>query len=66
MLKAAGNQDVTLEIIPGMDHACAKAEDYADSFTRYRTGGFVENTAAREKVVAWLKEHAEELAKKPR
>ncbi len=58
VLKAAGNQDVTLEIMAGIDHAYAKADDYAASFKNYQTGPFVENTAARQTVVSWLKERA--------
>jgi pimeloyl-ACP methyl ester carboxylesterase len=65
VLKAAGNADVTLEIIPRTDHAYAQAEDFAESFNNYQKGGFVENPAAREKVVAWLKEHAGARANKP-
>lgn len=65
VLTSAGNQDVILEIIPGIDHAYAKAENYTESFKNYQTGAFEENTAAREKVLAWLKEHTEKPAKNP-
>ena len=57
VLVAAGNADVTLVTIPGLDHAYAHAKDFAESHAHYKSGGFVENPAARKAVVAWLQQH---------
>ncbi len=57
VLQAAGNKDVTLVTIPGLDHAYAHARDFAESFKNYKTGQFVENPAARIQIVEWLRRH---------
>lgn len=56
---------MTLEIIPGIDHAYAQAADFAESHKNYQTGNFVDNPAAKERVVAWLKEDAGKTAQAP-
>jgi alpha-beta hydrolase superfamily lysophospholipase len=59
VLTAAGNQDVTLAVIPDLDHAYAYAKDKEESFGNYKTSNFRKNPAAVEKIIEWLHEHTE-------
>ena len=58
VLLASGRTDVKLATIPGLDHLYAQAKDFAESFSHYKTGAFVENPAAKETIAAWLRAHA--------
>jgi alpha-beta hydrolase superfamily lysophospholipase len=56
-LTTAGNKDVTLAVLQGLDHAYAQAADSKASYENYKSGRFIEHPAAKDHVIAWLKSH---------
>ena len=56
-LIASGNKDVTLEIIPGMDHSYSMAEDFKAAYKNYETGHYQENKQAGSVIINWLRTH---------
>jgi alpha-beta hydrolase superfamily lysophospholipase len=60
VLTASGNSDVTLEVIPHLDHAYAMANDVKESFDNYKTRNFKKNPEVYKRIVEWLKQHAVE------
>jgi len=55
VLRAAGNTDVELHVLAGVDHAYARAATPAESYATYQTGSLVENPAAAQLVVEWVR-----------
>jgi hypothetical protein len=56
VLAGSGNENVTLEVIEGVDHAYSDATDKEESYTNYRTREFRGNPEPIERIVEWLKE----------
>ena len=56
-LTSSGNQDVSLKVIPNLDHAYACASDKKASFENYKTRNFKKNPEVYEEIVAWLLLH---------
>lgn len=54
VLKISGNKDVTLAVIPDMDHKYAYAKNFRESFENYKTGNFKENPEAVNEIIKWL------------
>lgn len=54
VLKSSGNKDVTLAVIPAMDHRYAYAKDCRESFENYKTSNFRENPEAVNEIIKWL------------
>jgi len=59
VLITSGNKDVTLTIIPNLDHAYAYAKDKKESFKNYKTKNFRKNPKAAEQIIEWLLEHTD-------
>jgi len=55
VLVASGNDNVTLEVIQGIDHAYSHAKDKEESYTNYQTRDFRGNPEPIERIVRWLK-----------
>jgi alpha-beta hydrolase superfamily lysophospholipase len=58
VLVASGNENVTLAVIPNLDHAYAHAKDKQASYTNYQTRDFEANPEPINRIVSWLKESA--------
>ncbi len=58
VLIASGNDDVTLEVVQGVDHAYAHAKDREESYRNYQTHDFRGSQDAIDRIVGWLKERA--------
>lgn len=56
VLKGSGNQNVTLEVIEGIDHAYSHAKDREESYSNYRTREFIGSPEPIERIVEWLKQ----------
>jgi alpha-beta hydrolase superfamily lysophospholipase len=56
--QGSGNRDVTLAVIPGMDHRYAAARDRMASFAAYKAGTFTPSPEGRRVITAWLTERA--------
>ena len=54
VLVHSGNPDVTLEIIPNLDHAYAIAGSKRESYVNYQTRNFVKNPDVYSRIVGWL------------
>ena len=54
MLLAAGNGDVTLQVIPETDHAYARAGDVRAAFENQRLRMLGPNPAPGDSIVSWL------------
>jgi len=59
VLVTAGNKDVELALIPGLDHHYAAARDFKESFANYKTGAFRKDPAAEERILDWLSRNAD-------
>jgi pimeloyl-ACP methyl ester carboxylesterase len=59
VLVASGNGDVTLDVIPGVDHAYSYAEDKEASYRTYQTRDFRGSPEPIDRIVAWLKERVQ-------
>ena len=57
VLVVSGNPDVTLEVIPGADHAYAFAKDKRESYDNYKTRNFRGNPESIRRVTEWLARH---------
>jgi alpha-beta hydrolase superfamily lysophospholipase len=58
VLRAAGNLDVTLAVVPETDHAYAFAKDKRESYTNYQTRDFRANPEPARLIARWLADHA--------
>jgi pimeloyl-ACP methyl ester carboxylesterase len=58
VLVASGNDDVTLAVIPGIDHAYSHAEDKEESYTNYQTRDFHGSREPIDRIIEWLTETA--------
>jgi len=56
VLTASGNENVTLEVIEGVDHAYSHAKDKEESYRNYRTRDFSGNPEPIGRIVEWLKQ----------
>lgn len=54
VLLEAGVKDVSLKIIPNLDHAYAYAKDKKESFLNYKTRNFQPNPEATNKIINWM------------
>lgn len=54
VLLSANNPDVTLRVIPDLDHAYAHARDKKESFMNYKTRNFEKNQVVFDEITAWL------------
>ena len=57
VLLAAGNEDVTLRVIPGTDHAYSRARDAGEAYANQRSGTVHPNPAPGDTIAAWLARH---------
>lgn len=58
VLVCSGNPDVTLTVVPNLDHAYAYAKDKKESFENYKTRNFKENPEATRGIIEWMLKHA--------
>jgi alpha-beta hydrolase superfamily lysophospholipase len=56
VLVTSGNDNVTLEVIQGVDHAYSHANDKEDSYRNYQTRDFRGSPEPIERIVRWLTE----------
>jgi pimeloyl-ACP methyl ester carboxylesterase len=54
VLVASGNEDVTLEVIQGIDHAYSHAKDRQESYQHYQTRDFQGSPEPIDRIVTWL------------
>ena len=54
ILLSANNPNVSLRVIPNLDHAYAHARDKKESFMNYRTRNFEKNQVVFNEITAWL------------
>lgn len=56
VLVSSGNENVTLAVIPDLDHAYAHAKDKQASYANYQTRDFKGNPEPINRIASWLKE----------
>ena len=57
VLISSGNPDVTLTVVPDLDHAYAYAKDKKESFENYKTRNFKGNPEATRQMIEWMLKH---------
>ena len=57
VLISSGNPDVTLTVVPDLDHAYAYAKDKKESFENYKTRNFKGNPEATRQTIEWMLKH---------
>jgi hypothetical protein len=56
----SGNERVTLEVVPGVDHAYSQAESKEVSYGNYQTRDFRGSAEPIERIVVWLRQVSQE------